>query len=402
MKKLLLLLSAVAAAAAGWAVLRNQQPPRFNFARVKRQTLVSTLPTNGKVEPLEWQSVRAEIAGLVNQVPVHDGQNVTRGEMLAAIHDPALEAEIQATEAKLTEARANVSALEAGGRPAELTDIENSLARARLDLDVATKEHDTLRRLAQKQAATPAEVQGAQDKVRQAELAIQGLDKRRASLVAKPDIAAANARQRDAEVALNLARQRATRGLIRAPIPGVVYGLAVRTGAYVNAGDLVANIGRMDRMRVRVYVDEPELGRVSEGDSVTITWQALPGHQWMGTVERKPTSIQTLGSRQVGEVVCVVENSGRELTPGANVDAEIRTAAVDNALVIPREALRHDAGGDYVLALNGDTVARRTVKTGISSIALVQVLDGLAEGDAVALPSETPLNPGDRVTVEVK
>ena len=134
------------------------------------------------------------------------------------------------------------------------------------------------------------------------------------------------------------------------------------------------------------------------GQPVTIRWQALPGKEWHGTVERKPSSIQALGSRQVGEVVCTIENPGGELLPGTNVDAEIRTAVVNNALVIPREALRHDAGGDYVLALKDETIERRTVKTGASSVSLVQIASGLAEGDAVALPTESPLKPGDRVT----
>jgi multidrug efflux pump subunit AcrA (membrane-fusion protein) len=96
--------------------------------------------------------------------------------------------------------------------------------------------------------------------------------------------------------------------------------------------------------------------------------------------------------------VCTTDNAGGELIPGTNVDAEIRTAVVDNALLIPREALRHDAGGDYVLALAGDTVERKNVKTGASSISLVQITAGLTESDAVALPTETPLKPGDRVT----
>jgi multidrug efflux pump subunit AcrA (membrane-fusion protein) len=80
------------------------------------------------------------------------------------------------------------------------------------------------------------------------------------------------------------------------------------------------------------------------------------------------------------------------------VDAEIRTAVLESALVIPRESLRHDANGDYVFALKGDTVERRPVKTGTSSISLVQVTDGLAEGDRVALPSDNPTKAGDRVT----
>ena len=64
----------------------------------------------------------------------------------------------------------------------------------------------------------------------------------------------------------------------------------------MNAGDLIANVGRMDQLPVRVFVDEPELGRVEVGQPVTITWDALPGRQWDGRVERKPASIQTLGS----------------------------------------------------------------------------------------------------------
>ncbi|HEY2015470.1 MAG TPA: efflux RND transporter periplasmic adaptor subunit [Bryobacteraceae bacterium] len=402
MKKLLLLLLAVAVAAVGWAILRKNEPPRINFTHVKRQTLVSNLPTNGKVEPFEWQSVRAETTGLVSRVDVHEGQTVPKGAVLAGMSDPTLQADIEAADAKVAEAQANLTAAEAGGRPAEFTEIENSLARARLQLQQETTDYQALKRLAEKQAATSFEVKTAQDKIHQSELAIAGLEKRRTSLVGATEVAAAKARLRDANVALDLARRRAALSVVRTPIAGVVYGLAIRPGAYLNTGDLVANVGRMDRLRVRVYVDEPELGRISEGQPVTITWQALPGRKWQGTVERKPTSIQALGSRQVGEVLCTIENPGRDLVPGTNVDAEIRTAVVDNALVIPRETLRHDAAGDYVFVLQDASIARRPVKTATSSVTLVQVTEGLSDSDLVAMPSDTPLKSGDRVTPVVQ
>jgi HlyD family secretion protein len=399
LKKLLLVLLPLAVAAAiVWGVVRKNEPPRIDFARVTRQTLVSTLPTNGKVEPFEWQTARAAIAGTVHSVPVHEGETVSKGAELAAIGGSAVQADVDAAEAKAAEARANLTALESGGRPADLTDIQNSIERARLDLDQQTREFETLKRLVAKQAATPAEAQVAEEKVRQTQAAIAGLEKRRTSLISKPDLAAAQARLQDAEVALNLARKRAGETIVRSPLSGVVYSLSARPGAYLNVGDPVANVGRMDRLRVRVYVDEPELGRVAEGQPVTITWQALPGKKWQGTVESKPTSIQALGSRQVGEVVCTIENPGRELVPGTNVDAEIRTAVVPDALVIPRGALRHDADGDYVFALKGDTVERRPVKTGVSSVSLAQITEGLAAGDAVALPSDTALESGKRVS----
>jgi HlyD family secretion protein len=397
LKKLLFLLPAVVAAVIVWGIVRRNEPPAVNVTRVKRQTLVSTLPTNGKVEPFEWQAVRAETAGLVSRLAVQEGQSIQQGAELAVMTDPALQSAIEAAEAKVAEARANLLALEAGGRPAELSEIENSLAQAQLELQQQSNELERSKRLVEKQAATPSEVRAAEDKIRQTNLAIEGLKKRRASLVAKPEVAAAQARLQEAEVNLRLARQRATRTVVRSPITGTIYGLAARPGSYLNVGDLIANVGRMDRLRVRVYIDEPELGRVSEGQPVTIAWQALPGRKWQGTVERKPTSIQPLGSRQVGEVVCTIENQGRELIPGTNVDAEIRTAVVENALVIPREGLRHDTAGDYVLVLKGDTVERRDVRAGVSSVSWIQVVEGLTEGDAVAMPSPTPIRPGDRV-----
>jgi multidrug efflux pump subunit AcrA (membrane-fusion protein) len=97
-------------------------------------------------------------------------------------------------------------------------------------------------------------------------------------------------------------------------------------------------------------------------------------------------------------VVCIVDNPGHELIPGTNVDATIRTSVVEGAIVIPKEALRRDAQGDYVFVLAGDTLERRAVKTGHASITHVEIATGLAPGDAVALPSDLPLAAGQRVT----
>ena len=397
-KALVSLLLAGVAVVIVWGVLRKGDPPKVSFARVKRQTLVSTLPTNGKVEPWLWQAVRAETGGVVSSAPVEDGQTVAAGAVMAGITDAALQAETDAAQAKLNEARANLATQEAGGKPAEFTDIDNSLARARFDLAQAQKVLASLERLVAQHASTQQEADAAREKVQQSELEIAGLEKRRRSLSSPTEVAAARARVGDAETALGLARKRAELSVVRAPMAGVVYGREVRPGSYLNAGDLVANVGRMDRLRVRVYVDEPELGRVAVGQPVTITWDALPGRQWHGEVDKKPVAVEALGSRQVGEVVCSIDNEGRALIPGTNVNAEIRTAVVENALVIPKEALRHDAQGDYVLALKGGAVERRAVKKGASNIAMVQVVEGLTDGDAVALPSDAPLKAGDRVT----
>ena len=397
MKKFLLLLSLPVAAVIIWAVQRRTVAPQAPFTRVSRDTLVSSLSTNGKVEPFEWQGVRAEMAGVVDRVPVQEGQTVARGALLAVLADPALKADIEAAAARVAEARASLATIEDGGKPSELVNLDNSLERARLERDDARREYQLLERLRQKQAATGMEVVHAASKLKQSELEIEALEKRRATLVSKWDRGVAAARVRDADASLALAREKEEQTQLRAPIPGTVYQLLARPGAYLAVGDPVADIGRLDRLRVRVYVDEPELGRVARNQPVTITWDALPGREWSGTVEKMPTSIQALGTRQVGEVICTIENPGRDLIPGTNVNASIRTAAADRALVVPKEVLRHDAQGAFVFVLRGDTVARQAVTTGISSINRLQVTSGLEQGDAVALPGDVALKPGEKV-----
>ncbi len=397
-KRLLWLLAIPVAALGWWAYQRDHRAPEIPFAKVVRETLVSTLPTNGKVEPIEWQSVRVEQGGLVSKVPVQDGQAVNAGAALAVMSDTGLQADLEAAQARAAQARADLAVLDAGGKQLELTSIDSDLARLRVEQEHEQKEYDSLRRLAEKQAASRVEVDEMKTKVDASSLAIQALEKRRTALVSVSDKTVAQARLRDAQAAVDLAKSHMAQTVIHAPIAGVVYDLAARPGAYLNVGDLVANVGQVGRLRVKVYVDEPELGRVQEGQPVSITWDAVPGRSWEGTVERKPANVVPLGSRQVGEVLCTIDNTGRVLLPGTNVDAHIRTATVADALTIPKECLRRDASGAGVFLLRDGKLAWKPVSTGASSVTRVQVLQGLTAGDEVALPSEQTLHDGEAVT----
>jgi multidrug efflux pump subunit AcrA (membrane-fusion protein) len=400
-KLLLVLLLILVVCAAVIVVLHKGSPPAVKFTKVKRQTLIRTVPTNGKVEPYRWQAVRSEAAGLVNRVDVQNGSHVAAGAVLAQFTDPEIQSAIDSANARVSEAQANLQLLQSGGRSSEINEIENSLTRARFNLDTEQRELAAIQRLVAKQAATPAEQRAAEDKLHATQLEISGLEKRRSALVAKPDLEAAQARLSEAEATLRFAKERSALTVVRASIAGEIYDLSIRPGAYINVGDLVGNIGTLDRLRVRVYVDEPLLGAVKLGEPVSIRWEALPGKIWNGAVDQMPASIQTLGSRQVGEVVCAIENPGRDLIPGNNVDAEIRTAVVESALVIPKETIHRDASGDYVFLLHGDAVERRGIKIAVSNITQAQVVEGLNESDAVALPADAELKSGQRVTAEI-
>jgi HlyD family secretion protein len=382
-----------------WGVSRKSAPPEAPFARTSRETIVSSIATNGKVEPIEWASARAERPGAVQSIFVHRGQTVSAGEALVALDTNQAAADLAAAEARVKGARAQLTVIDQGGRALDIAEIEGSLSRARLDLENAQRDYDALQRLESHQAASHKEVQDAQERVKQAQLQIQSLEQRRAALVTQPDKAAAEARVHEAEASMDAARNNVNLSVVRAPIAGTVYQFDPTLGAFLQVGDLVANIGRLDRVRVKVYVDEPDLGRMGIGMPVTIAWDAMPGHRWKGEVDRLPTEITPLGTRQVGEVGSVIDNPGGELVPGTNVDATIQSKVVENAVTAPREALRRDNGIDGVLALGNENVLEwRPVQIGVTSAGRVQVISGLNAGDSVALPTERVLKAGMKVT----
>jgi HlyD family secretion protein len=398
----LLLVAVAGLVLAGWQIDKwRNQPPEVSFSRVTRESISSTVPTNGKVEPVEWATARADRAGAVDEIRVQRGQYVKADAPLVELDSSEARAERATAESHIEQIKAELETLSKGGRATDLSDISSSLERAHLDLETAQKDYDALTRLEKQQAATPLEVAAARERVDRAWLLIKSLESKKAALVAPPDRDSAEARLHDAEAAFRLAEDHIRQSMIRAPIEGFVYQFDLKRGAYLNAGDPVASIGRLERVNVKVYVDEPDLGRVAKGMQVAITWDALPGRVWMGAVDKTPVQIIALGSRQVGEVVCLIENPHRDLLPGSNVNAEIRTESVDNALTIPKEALRREGGQTGVYMLEDSRLAWRAVKVGVNNTTRTQV-EGLREGDAVALLTDKPLRDGMEVRAVIQ
>ena len=383
-----------------WLVDRKESTPTVHFAEVKRETIASTIPTNGKVEPLQFAAARAEIAGVVQKIAIERGQDVKAGQTLVVLDNSTERAAYDSATAQVQQAKANASIVEQGGKAAELSQSESDLRNAQLALQEAQRNLASAQRLYKQQAATHQEVLSAQDSVQRARLKVDAVKGQRKTLVSAEDRSISESKLNDSRAALELARHRLDLTTIKAPMSGTIYQFDLKLGAYLNLGDLVAMIGDLDKVRVRVYVDEPELGRVAENLPVEITWQARPGRKWSGSVTQMPTEIVALQTRQVGVVTCIIDNPQHELLPGTNVDVVIVSSVVNNAVSIPKQALQSTAEGSGVFKLlNGDRLKWQAVTTGGSNVTSIEIKSGLQPGDRVALPSDVALADGMNVKV---
>ena len=133
---------------------------------------------------------------------------------------------------------------------------------------------------------------------------------------------------------------------------------------------LLVQVADLHKVRVRAFVDEPDIGKLQKGQVVEVTWDALPGRVWKGTLETLPTTVVQHGTRMVGEVTCVVDNGDLKLLPNTNVSVAVVTARVENALTVPREAIHQDAKGQYVFqVVNGELKSARRADFGLESYA---------------------------------
>ena len=381
-----------------WAVQIKNAPPEVRFTVAKAGPLVDTLVTNGKVEPVVFAAVRAERGGVLKRLLVEKGQQVVAGAVVGEMDSAEWRNAMEAAEARVAQVQAELNVQQNGGRASDLADIDGQLGKLDLDQRQVDAELATVRRLLAKSAATKQEVQTLEDRLSQIRQQRTALQARRVVLFTPADRSVLEARLREARTAVAAARDKQGQGILRAPIAGVVYQVDPRPGAFLNPGDLVANIGRVDELLVKVFIDVPELGRVAPGLPAVITWDAMPANQWDGQVEKMPVQIVMMGTRQVGEVSVRIANPEKALPPGANINAAIRSREAAQAITVPKESLRREGGVQGVYVLSGSQLQWRAVKIGVTNITHAQVLDGVAAGDRVVLATDVPLRSGQTVT----
>jgi HlyD family secretion protein len=366
-----------------WGLDHGESAPRMHFSTVRRQRIESTVSTNGKVEPAQWAAARAEAAGVVKTISVQRGQRVQAGQILVMLDTSAAQADLAASLAREEEAQAEETSAGQGGKAGQLASLNDSAATAQAAIQVAQRNYDSLQRLEQRQAATKQQVRDAKDALDRAKLQLSTLQDQKRTLVTASDRSVARAKVHDAQAAVALAQHQIGLGQVRAPIGGTVYQFDLKIGAYLQPGELVAMIGDLDEVKVTVYIDEPDLGRVALGMPVSITWDGRPGQKWRGHVDKLPTEVVALNARTVGEVTTVVSNPNHDLLPGVSVNVTILSRETNDAVSIPKAGLRSMRGQNGVYKLQDNSIVWTPVKTGISDINNVQILSGLQLGDRV-------------------
>jgi HlyD family secretion protein len=381
-------------------VLAERGPaPQVQIVSVTREDLSASITGNGKVEPIAPTIAHAEFPTFVADVKAAEGQSVRKGQLILTLDAADVRAQLSQARANLLATQTDLRNARAGGPPDDVAQLQGDLQKAETQVGNLERTQQALTQLVTKGAATQDEVAQNQAALTTARASLQTVQQKKAALEqrASVNVESAGLHMKQQQDLVEALEEKVRSATVFAPVDGTLYSLPVRKGDFVKLGDVLAEMADLRQVRVRAFVDEPDLGSLAQNEGVQVLWDAMPNRIWNGKVEQVPKQVVARGSRSVGEVLCSVDNDKVELLPNVNVEVRILVHEQRGVLVVPRGAVRYDQGQHFVLAYDGDVVHRRDIKVGVAGENKYEVLSGLAQGDKVALPGEVDLRDGTKV-----
>ncbi len=197
------------------------------------------------------------------------------------------------------------------------------------------------------------------------------------------------------EARLKTAHEQLAKRQIVAPYDGIILRRERERGETIAAGQMVFVIGKPDRLRLSLDVDEEDIPHVFVGQKALISADAFPRQIFEGRVHDITPRGDTLNKSYR---VRVYMNDGFTMPLGMTVEANLVAQEHENTQLIPHEAVIND---ESVFKVENNRSVKTSIKTGISNSSHTEVLTGLKDGDVVITSPPDNLKNGDRVNVKI-
>lgn len=307
-------IAAVAAAGVWYFGFADKvKAPTYRTVEITRGPLEVTVVANGTVNPVRTVSIGSELSGIVRKVNVDVNSVVKAGDVLIELDDSNLKANVNQAKASLASAKASLAEAQA-----TLVEAEAKMRR-----------YEELNKSSGGRLPSRTE-----------------LDVQRATVLkSKAGVQSALAAIDDAQATLDTRLTDLSKSQIKSPVDGVVLTRSVEPGyavaASLQAVELLTVATDLRELELEVDVDEADVGQVKEGQDATFTVASYPNKRFPAKLTKVAYGSTTSTDNVITYTAYLdVKNPQLELRPGMTATATINTAKSENALLVPRTALR--------------------------------------------------------------
>lgn len=360
----------------------------------------------GRVDASRRAELAFQVAGLLVELPVREGQRVAAGDLIAQLRRDEFQARLESLQGQLDQARAALRALQAGERPEERLRRESQVRAARAQLANARSEFERNSQLLQAKAISreqtersEAVYQVAQEELKAAEQLLEI-----GTIAREEDIEAKEAAIRGLEGRVVEANLQLSDAALHAPYDGVIAQRFVEPNQNVTAKQAIVKFQDVDEIEILVDVPETIMAAdLRQADIVeTIAeFSAAPGLQF-------PVEIREIAQRadpvtQTFQVRAIMRSPpDLNLLPGMTAAVALtyrRANILGNPILVPIAAVSSQPQGAQIVWVVGadQSVSPRPVKLGEATGGMVEITAGLQPGDRVAVAGVTFLRAGMKV-----
>jgi macrolide-specific efflux system membrane fusion protein len=364
-RKIIFLVILVSGVAGGWywygSAAQELQGGNVQAITVTRGDIEEIVTSQGKLEPKQYVDVGTQVSGQLKKIHVDIGDAVKQGQLLAEIDPRVFQAQVEAGEARLNSLQSELKQ-----RHAEALLAQQNLKRNQSLV-----------------AVNAVSQQALQETESQAAVALSQVDAIKAQIQ---------------ETESNLKASRTNLGFtkIYAPMPGTVTTMPTKEGQTLNANQtapVVLQIANLEVMTVRAQVAEADVSRLRVGMAAYFTTLGNTERRWTGKVRQILPTPQIVNDVVLYDVLIDVKNDGHQLMSGMTTQVFFILGKADDALIVPAEVLtrrlaQEDRDGRKayrVIVLSGKSREPRAIRVGLVTRTQAEVIDGLKEGDRIAL-----------------
>lgn len=374
-----------------WVLAARRGTP-VQVLHVQRLDLVQSVVATGRVSAPARISLASEVAATVAQVHVREGQSVRAGQLLLRMADGEARAALAQARAALAEAQGHAQAQSGLNAPL----AEQAQRQAEAALWAAEREHARVRQLVAQGFFAP-------QRLDEAERALQAARSAHASALlqsqaqhqggVEPQLAAARVAQARAQV--QLAQARLMRLQLRAPADAVVLRREVEPGLMAQPGRELLLLAERGPLRIDASLDERHLPLLRLGMPARAVADAFAAQAFDAVLSEVAPAVDA--ERGSVQVRLALPQPPAFLRADMTVSVELFGGRRAQTLVLPSQAVRDaDRGQPWALVLREGRALRVPLRLGLQGVGAVEVLEGLAEGEAVIAQTE-PALPGARV-----
>jgi RND family efflux transporter MFP subunit len=327
--------------------------------------------------------ISAQAAGELSQLNVDFGGYVSQGQVIATIDQRDAKLKVEQAEATLKQTVARLGMKEGekfdSNQNADVRVAKSQLDWAKLELDRSVKliEKGDIPRSSYDEKVTnhnlaQARYQAALDSVNQQLAAVE-----------------------QQKAALALAKKALADTVVRSPISGAVKEKHASRGSYLMVNGKIVTLVKVNPLRLRADIPESSAAAVRTGQTMNVTVDAFPNRTFTGRVVRIGPSLDE--KTRALTVEAEVANSGNLLRPGMFAKSRLITSANAPAVMVPQRAVVTVAGLSKVFVIESGKAVERVVKTGATDGDLIEIVEGVKDGEAVATSNLDKLVTGTAV-----